>query len=64
MTPEQLKRWKNDILARLDVLKSKARQARQYLEANDLHELPDGGDIREAWQRVQERFPDDLRPLA
>jgi uncharacterized protein (TIGR02391 family) len=62
MTPEQLRRWRKDILGRLDVLKSKARHAQQYLEANDLHELDDKEDIREAWLRVQERFPDDLNP--
>jgi len=62
MTPEQLKRWKKDILARLDILKSKARQARHYLEANSLPELKDTSDISDAWLRVRERFPDDLKP--
>ena len=62
MTPEQLKRWKKDILARLDILKSKARHAQQYLDANNLHELKDTDDIKEAWLRVQERFLDDLKP--
>ena len=62
MTPERLKRWKKDILARLDILKSKARQARHYLEANSLPELKDTSDISDAWLRVRERFPDDLKP--
>ena len=62
MTPEQLSRWKKDILARLDILKSKARQARQYLEANSLSELKDTADIRDTWLRVKERFPEDLKP--
>ena len=63
MNPEQLTRWGKDILARLDVLKTKARQAQQYLEANGLRELNDKEDIEEAWLRVQERFPVDLKPL-
>lgn len=62
MNPEEFKRWRKDILARLDVLKSKARQAQQYLEAHNLRELKDKEDIEEAWLRVQERFPDDLKP--
>ena len=62
MTPEQLKRWRREILARLDILKSKARQARQYLEANNLNELKDTSNIRDAWLRVRERFPEDLKP--
>lgn len=62
MTPEQLKRWKKDILARLDVLKSKAHHARQYLEANNLRKLDDTADIDDAWECVQERFPEDLKP--
>jgi hypothetical protein len=62
MTPEQLRRWKKDTLARLDILKSKARQDRQYLEANNLSELKDAADIRDTWLRVKERFPEDLKP--
>ena len=62
MKPKQLIRWRKDILARLDVLKTKARQERQYLEANGLRELNDKEDIEEAWLRVQERFPADLNP--
>jgi len=62
MTPAQISRWRKDILARLDVLKTKALHARQYLEANDLRELDDTEDIKGAWLRVQERFPDDLTP--
>lgn len=62
MNPEQFTRWRKDILARLDVLKTKARQAQQYLEANSLRELNDKEDIEEAWRRVQERFPSDLKP--
>jgi uncharacterized protein (TIGR02391 family) len=62
MTPEELNRWKREILGRLDVLKTKARHARQYLEAHDLDALEDKQDIVEAWRRVQERFPEDLDP--
>jgi uncharacterized protein (TIGR02391 family) len=62
MTPEQLKRWRKEILARLDILKSMARQAQQYLEANNLNELKDTGSIRDAWLRVRERLPEDLKP--
>ena len=62
MNPRQFKRWRREILARLDVLKTKARQARQYLEANNLRALQDKEDIEEAWLRVQERFPSDLKP--
>jgi len=62
MTPEELSRWKRDILGRLDVLKTKARHARQYLEAHGLDALDDKQDIMEAWRRVQERFPEDLDP--
>jgi uncharacterized protein (TIGR02391 family) len=62
MTPEELNRWKREILGRLDVLKTKARHARQYLEANDLDSLEDKHDILESWRRVQERFPEDLNP--
>lgn len=64
MNPEQIIRWRKDILARLDVLKSKVRQTQQYLEAKNLHKLKDKDkeDIEEAWFRVQERFPADLKP--
>ena len=62
MNPEQFKRWRKEILARLDVLRTKARQAQQYLEANNLRELKDKEDIEEAWLRVRERFPTDLKP--
>lgn len=62
MTPEQLSQWKKDILARLDILKSKARHARQYLEANNLSELKHTSDIRDTWLRVKERLPEDLKP--
>lgn len=62
MTPEELKRWKREIQGRLDVLKTKARYARQYLEAHNLDALEDKPDINEAWRRVQERFPEDLNP--
>lgn len=62
MTPEQIIRWKRDILARLDFLKVKARHARQYLEANKLDTLEDKHDLLQAWNRVRERFPEDLNP--
>lgn len=62
MTPEELKRWTREILSRLDVLKTKCRDARQYLEANGLRKLRNKQDVVEAWQRVQERFPEDLNP--
>jgi len=60
MTPEELSRWKREILGRLDVLKTKARHARQYLQAHNLEALENKDDIVEAWRRVQDRFPEDL----
>lgn len=62
MTPEELKRWKKEILDRLSVLKTKALHTRQYLDASDLPKLEDKQDITEAWLRIQERFPDDFKP--
>lgn len=60
MTPEELNRWKRETLGRLNGLKTKARHARQYLEAHGLDALEDKQDSMEAWHRVQEYFPEDL----
>lgn len=58
MTPEELNSWRRLILERLDVLKTKAIQARRYMEARDLRELEDKADIRAAWDKVRELFPE------
>jgi uncharacterized protein (TIGR02391 family) len=62
MTPKQLEKWRKDILSRLDVLKSKVRQARLYIKTQNLDELEDKADIIAAWTRIYERFPEDLQP--
>jgi uncharacterized protein (TIGR02391 family) len=63
MTPEGIERWRRDILQRLDVLKTKARHARQFLESKSLDRLEDKEDLEQAWRAVYERFPEDLRPV-
>lgn len=62
MTPERLARWRKDVLARLDVLRTKARLACQYLEAHGRDELHDKADIVNAWIAIKERFPEDFEP--
>jgi uncharacterized protein (TIGR02391 family) len=63
MTPLEIEQWRRDLLARLDVLKSKARIARQLMEAKGLDVLEDKDDLLHAWRAVYERFPEDFKPL-
>ena len=52
--------WRREILSRLDDLEHRARQCRQYLEANDLTSLDHRSDFEDAWQRIKELFPENL----
>ena len=62
MTPKEIDAWRKLILGHLDVLKSKVRQTRRYMKANNLTTLEDKSDLSAAWRRVYELFPEDLEP--
>ena len=55
-------RWKREVLSRLDSLAHKAKQCRQYLEANDLSRLDDNDDFLQSWQRIRDLFPKGFVP--
>ena len=62
MTPEQLVRWRTDLLSRLDALAHQARTTRQMLEARDLPRLEVKDEFQDAWGRIRELFPEDFQP--
>lgn len=62
MTPNDRRRWQKLMLGRLDVLRTKAVQAQQQLEARGLDTLEDRDDVSAAWRVVYERFPEDFKP--
>jgi len=55
--------WRSDILTRLEILRVKARQNRQFMDAHNLDKLYDDKlDFQDAWQQIKDLFPDDLTP--
>lgn len=62
MTPDELDLWRNMLIARLEDIRSMARQYRQLMEIHGLDELEDKTDIAQAWRKVTEMFPDDFQP--
>ena len=57
-----LNSWRQEVLSRLDDLEHRARQCRQYLEAQGLDKLKDKSDFEDAWQRIKDLFPEDFSP--
>ena len=57
-----LDEWRQEVLTRLDDLEHRARQCRQYLEANTLRKLEDKSAFNDSWQRIKELFPEDFNP--
>lgn len=62
MTPNELKRWKKLIGGRLDMLKSTIGWAMARLAESRQQDIPNDPDIRSAWNRVVELFPEDFAP--
>ncbi len=61
MDPRRLEVWRKEVLARLDVLRTKARQAQQYMNARGRNVLEDKSDIETTWAGIKGLFPDDLK---
>lgn len=62
LPPEQIESWRRNVIGRLEVLGSKARQIQQSLEAKELRELEDKSDVVSTWERIKDLFPEDLVP--
>ena len=62
MGPVQLKKWRKDVLSRLEALKVRALQIQQLMDASGLQELDNRADFKAAWDQIENLFPEDFRP--
>ena len=60
MTPDELRRWKKQVVGRLEILKSRVEQAMSRLKVDNRENHPDDPDIRSVWNRVETLFPEDF----
>lgn len=62
MKPEQLEKWRKELLTRLDNLRIDACRIRQMMKATGQDELEDKADFESKWDRIVELFPEDFHP--
>lgn len=61
MTPNELERWRNEVLARPEDLHIRARQIGQVMDAKNIPKMDDVSDFEAAWDRIEDMFPEDFR---